>query len=483
MKARSGIVGHYDGIVQTEAARKRLHRALRELPAFLSAAGRADVLVRLDASERNRGVLEQQVERFKRENALLRNSLRYLPVMAGELDADAAPGVNLDALRTAAAAVVRDELLLQAGYDHAIAERVDRELLALTSRTLAAPTSMRESLNTLLVHAKVVRERAPIVDALTRAIVAGPAVSDTQALMAGFARHQRVATQAESEAAASEVLLVIAALLLGAASIIDRLRRSAASLREAGTKLEQAVASLRVEQEKQRELSDLKSRFVSMTSHEFRTPLSVIMSSSEMLEAYADKWSIEKKAEHFLRIRTAALGMTEMLDAILMIGRSDSGVLAFNPKPLLIEAFCVDVVEAVSHASKQPNRVQYHGPENSLPVPADESLLRHVLQNLLSNALKYSPNGREVRFDVTRENGWLVFDVRDHGIGISAEDQVHLFETFHRGSNVGSIAGTGLGLAIVKRAVELHGGTLTLHSELGVGSRFTVRIPIDGEST
>jgi len=274
------------------------------------------------------------------------------------------------------------------------------------------------------------------------------------------------------------VILGILVLLLGAASIIDHLRRSASGLRESSLQLEESAASLHAEQEKQRELSRLKSRFVSMTSHEFRTPISVIMSSAEMLEAYADKWSVQKKANHFARIRNAALQMMEMLDAILVIGRSDAGLLEFNPKPLLIEPFCVSVVEAVSLANTQSQRVRYAGTPGVLPVIADESLLRHMLENLLGNALKYSPNGGEVRLDVTRENDELVFDVRDQGIGISAEDQEHLFDTFNRGSNVGTIAGTGLGLAIVRRAVQLHGGTLSLHSEVGMGSCFTVRIPV-----
>jgi signal transduction histidine kinase len=274
------------------------------------------------------------------------------------------------------------------------------------------------------------------------------------------------------------VILGILFLLLGAASVIDHLRRSAARLRESSLQLEESAASLHAEQEKQRELSRLKSRFVSMTSHEFRTPISVIMSSAEMLEAYADKWSVQKKANHFARIRNAALQMMEMLDAILVIGRSDAGLLEFNPKPLLIEPFCVSVVEAVSLANTQSQRVHYAGTPGVLPVIADESLLRHMLENLLGNALKYSPNGGEVRLDVTRENHELVFDVRDQGIGISAEDQEHLFDTFNRGSNVGTIAGTGLGLAIVRRAVQLHGGTLSLHSEVGMGSCFTVRIPV-----
>jgi signal transduction histidine kinase len=480
MKARSAIVSHYDGIVQTEAARKRLHRALRNLPAFLSTQERGELGAQLDEAERVRRDSERQVERFKRENAVLRNSLRYLPVMATELEAR-----GLDAERSVPretiAELVRDELLLQGWSDQAVLHRVDAELSSLAGALDTAPEAERQDLRMLLTHARVVRERTPVVNNLTRAVVAGKSVGRTQALMSTFARHHRAARDRTASDSMVAFSLALLASMSGAASIIARMRRSTATLRDTAAQLERAVASLRVEQEKQRELSDLKGRFVSMTSHEFRTPLSVIISSSEMLEAYADKWPAEKKAEHFGRIRAASLGMTRMLDAILMIGRSDAGVLELNPQPLAIDRFCHDVVEAVGHATKQGARIVYRGTGSEAPVVADEALLRHVLENLLSNALKYSPEGGEIRFDALRENGELVFSVSDQGIGIPAEDQKHLFQTFHRGRNVGSISGTGLGLAIVKRAVDLHGGTLALQSEVGVGSRFTVRIPTRGE--
>jgi signal transduction histidine kinase len=196
-----------------------------------------------------------------------------------------------------------------------------------------------------------------------------------------------------------------------------------------------------------------------------------------MLEAYAERWPAEKKADHFGRIRSAALGMTRMLDAILMIGRSDAGLLKFNPGPLELDRFCNEVVDAVGDATGQRKRVIYRGPEQPERVLADETLLRHVLENLLGNALKYSQGDSAVEFEARREDGELRFEVRDRGIGISEEDQKHLFESFHRGKNVGGIKGTGLGLAIVRGAAELHGGSVAVHSQLGVGTQFTVRVP------
>jgi len=271
--------------------------------------------------------------------------------------------------------------------------------------------------------------------------------------------------------------LALCALGAGAASIIVRLRRSADRLRKTSAQLERAIESLRAEQAKQKELAELKSRFVSMASHEFRTPLSVIMSSSEMLEAYAPRWPEDKKAEHFGRIRSAALGMTRMLDAILMIGRRDVGLLKFDPRPLEIGRFCHDVLAALCDATGQRQRVVYRGPSPDERVLADEALLRQVLENLLGNALKYSASESEVELDVSRSNGELLFRVRDRGIGISEEDQKHLFESFHRGKNVGSISGTGLGLAIVRAVVEPLGGWLTISGLPNVGTTVSVYVP------
>jgi signal transduction histidine kinase len=169
--------------------------------------------------------------------------------------------------------------------------------------------------------------------------------------------------------------------------------------------------------------------------------------------------------------------MTRMLDDILTIGRHNAGALRFEPQKLPIAGFCAQVVEAVGAASGQATRIVYNGPAEREQVMADPVLLRHVLENLLSNALKYSPDGEHVELAVVREEDALRLDVSDHGIGISEEDQQHLFETFHRGKNVGEISGTGLGLAIVQGAVELHGGQVTVHSQLGAGTQFTVRIP------
>ncbi|HKP59483.1 MAG TPA: DAHL domain-containing protein [Polyangiales bacterium] len=470
LRARAGMVGHYDGIVQTQAARKRILTALSDVPEFLSDAGSAQLRHALAEAERSRVDTERLVEHFKSEHAVLRTSLRYLPLLAAEL-------AGSDGRDPVARGLVQDALLLLHSQDPAIAQRIDTSLVALERERDAAPEARRTALDALILHARTVRERTPRVYQLTASILAASSADRAQRTTDAFAAQLRVATQTAETDGLILLVLMIASGALVAANIILRMRWSAAALRRTGAELQQAVLSLRAEQAKQRELSELKTRFVSMTSHEFRTPLSVIMSSAEMLEAYADRWPAHKKAEHFERVRAAALGMTRMLESILMIGRSDAGALRCEPQPLELGSFCADVVASMTQANSDCRRIVYEGPSRPEPVCADRVLLRQVLENLLSNALKYSPDAAEVLCQVARHDGELCLRVIDHGIGISDEDQQHLFETFHRGKNVGGIAGSGLGLAVVGRAVQLHGGSVSVRSELGVGSEFTVRIP------
>jgi signal transduction histidine kinase len=463
LKARAGIVGHYDAIVQTEAARKGLQRTLFQLPRFLPAASERALRAELQAAERSREQGEHLVERFKRVNAVLRNSLRFMPVLAAELDPPAV------------AALVQDALLMQSWDDPAIGARFDRNLAALAT---GVPGASQASLETLLVHARLARRLAPQVNALTREIVALCDAAGAQASAAHFEHELQSATQRQAQDTSVMFALAVTALGLCAASVIMRLRSARDAQRHSAVQLTGALEALREEQAKQRELSELKTRFVAMTSHEFRTPLSVIVSSSDMLEAYAERWSLAKKAEHFGRIRAAAVGMTRMLDAILLIGRSDAGALQLEPRPLELARFCAEVLAAVEQANPGAAPILPQIPMAPHWVVADERMLRQVLENLLSNALKYSPDGKPVSCEVAQREDELLLRVQDHGIGIPESDQQRLFETFQRGGNVAGISGSGLGLAVVGRAVKLHGGSIAVHSELGVGSEFVVRIPL-----
>jgi signal transduction histidine kinase len=231
--------------------------------------------------------------------------------------------------------------------------------------------------------------------------------------------------------------------------------------------------------EKEKELNQLKSRFVSMTSHEFRTPLTTIMGATELLKHYSHQWNEEKKLVYFNRIHTAVNRMTQMLDDMLLLGKVEAGKWDFNPVWLNLVNFCNSVVEELQVGDTREHKVIFTVEGEATDAYIDEKLLRHILTNLLSNAIKYSPVGSDVYLFLKFLNRDVIFQVQDRGIGIPKEDQKHLFEGFYRAHNVGKISGTGLGLAIVKKAVELHKGKIKLNSEVGVGTTFTVNIPID----
>ncbi|HEY9604328.1 MAG TPA: PAS domain-containing sensor histidine kinase [Allocoleopsis sp.] len=229
--------------------------------------------------------------------------------------------------------------------------------------------------------------------------------------------------------------------------------------------------------ERERELRELKSNFISMASHEFRTPLTAIFSSSELLQYYGNNWSEDKKLKYYQRIEGAVKRMAKLLDDVLLYSKVEAGKLEFNPQPIVLEQFCQNLIEEIQLGSEEKPTITftYSGPCNN--VCLDEKILHHILNNLLTNAIKYSPQNTDVRFSCSCKNGETIFEIQDRGIGIPSEDQKRLFESFHRAKNVGSIPGTGLGLAIVQKAVELHGGTVTFTSEVGVGTMFRVTLP------
>jgi signal transduction histidine kinase len=228
---------------------------------------------------------------------------------------------------------------------------------------------------------------------------------------------------------------------------------------------------------REKELSEIKSRFVSMTSHEFRTPLAAILSSTELLADYGERLPVDEKQELTDMIKASVMRMTHMLDDILLIGRADAGRLEFSPQPLDLRAFCARILDEVAKGNEGRHQMILRHRGTVRPVNVDEKLLRHILINLVGNAAKYSPTGGLVELTATSRESDLQFEVADQGMGIPREDLPGLFETFHRGSNVGNIPGTGLGLAIVKKAVDLHGGTISVETQVGKGTRFTVTLP------
>lgn len=237
--------------------------------------------------------------------------------------------------------------------------------------------------------------------------------------------------------------------------------------------------------EKHKELGELKSRFVSMTSHEFRTPLATILSSTDLLEHYAERLPAAERAELLATIRQAVQRMTRLLDDVLLIGKAEAGRLAFRPVEVDLCALCRSAAmeaeraaprAAATHDAGTRAHVVLDLPAGELRVRADDKLLRFILGNLLSNALKYSPAGGDVVLTLRADAQALSIAVADRGIGIPPEDLPRLFEPFHRGRNVGTLPGTGLGLAIVRKAVDLHGGRIEVDSAPGA-TRFVVTLP------
>ena len=247
------------------------------------------------------------------------------------------------------------------------------------------------------------------------------------------------------------------------------------------TERRQAEQTQRQALQRQTELNAMKSGFIAMASHEFRTPLATIHGSLELLQHYEERLSVEQKDGALKKVDDAVLRMTAMLEKVLLIGSADSRQLAFEPRPLEVATFIrglVDELRSSMHTqmAKITMTLDLPGPEAMFWL--DDNLLRNILGNLLSNAVKYAREGTEVQVRVHAAEQALQISVIDQGIGIPADDLPHLFERFHRASNVGPITGTGLGLSIVKDAVTAHHGSIDVQSQIGVGSCFTVRLPI-----
>ncbi len=230
---------------------------------------------------------------------------------------------------------------------------------------------------------------------------------------------------------------------------------------------------------RQRELNGLRSRFVSMTSHEFRTPLASILSSAELLKDYGDRLPAEDKAQIFQTIESSVQRMTGMLERVLQIGRAEARMLDFKPLSIDLVVLCRALVqEVLTEHPAAADRIAVEFPPAPIVGRFDEKLLRHIVVNLLSNAIKYSPGGGAVGLRLAALAGHCTLEVSDQGIGVPETEIAHLFESFHRASNVGSIQGTGLGLAIVKNSVDLHGGEVRVRSDPQRGTVFTVRLPV-----
>ncbi|NEO25669.1 MAG: hybrid sensor histidine kinase/response regulator [Kamptonema sp. SIO4C4] len=227
--------------------------------------------------------------------------------------------------------------------------------------------------------------------------------------------------------------------------------------------------------QKERELNELKSRFVATVSHEFRTPLSTILFSAGLLEKYGEQWDSKKRNTHLQRIQNNVQQIANLLEDILLVSKVEENELEFKLSPINIRQFCQNLLDKIQKKQKKEINLELE----KIPQEArlDGKLLDLILGNLLKNSIKYSAD-QPVTLRCQGKDSQITFQVQDQGIGIPDCDRDHIFDLFHRGKNVGTISGTGLGLAIVKRSVELHQGTIEVSSEEGKGTTFSVTLPI-----
>ena len=244
-------------------------------------------------------------------------------------------------------------------------------------------------------------------------------------------------------------------------------------LQQTLTELEVSKNELQKALSKEKELGDLKTRFVSMASHEFRTPLSTILSSASLVSKYITEEEQEKRDKHISRIKSAVNNLTEILNDFLSIGKIEDGNMVAHFSIFNVKELLTSICNELTGITKPGQEIIYlHQGEQNITL--DPSLLRNVMINLLSNAIKFSPENSKIQVDSESINGEIIIRVKDSGIGISTEDKQHLFERFFRGTNVINIQGTGLGLHIVEKYVELMDGKIDLTSELEKGTTFRV---------
>jgi signal transduction histidine kinase len=224
------------------------------------------------------------------------------------------------------------------------------------------------------------------------------------------------------------------------------------------------------------ELNELKLQFFSMLSHEFRTPLSLITGSAQLLKESLKPVTEPSKLKNLSRIQASAKLMNQQLNDLLMVARADAGKMEFNPVSLEMQTFCLNLIEDFQTFGETQRVIQFSKRGQSAHSMVDEKLLYSILSNLLSNALKYSDPQSTVYFLMICEPYAVTFEIQDEGVGIALEDQQNLYSLFSRGKNVQETSGSGLGLAVAKRCVDLHQGKISVESQMDVGTKVTVKL-------
>jgi signal transduction histidine kinase len=250
-------------------------------------------------------------------------------------------------------------------------------------------------------------------------------------------------------------------------------------LRRMQRKLEETAEAAFIALEKEKELNRLKSEFTSMISHDFRNPLTSIQGFTGLLELSNENLSEETIKYYTNKINQAVDKLLLLLDDILLIGSMETRKISYTPRKINLHNFCQELITNLQLGIGSQHQILYSCSVQYIQVELDVMLLDSILNNLLTNAIKYSPSGTEINFDVEYKKNHIVFCIKDNGIGIPVANYNNLFQPFYRCNNVGKIKGTGLGLAIVKRCVEAHKGNIYWQSEEGKGTTFTVAIPIE----
>ncbi len=260
------------------------------------------------------------------------------------------------------------------------------------------------------------------------------------------------------------------------AELEERVEQRTRELATAIERVEQSQEEVIRALKKERELNNMKSQFVTIASHEFRTPLATILSSASLIGRYTKTEEEDKRHKHVQRIKSTVTNLTEILNDFLSIGKLEEGRVKSVPVLTTLPAFCESLIEEIKGLCKDEQQIhfQYTGIQE---VWLDKQLLRNVLFNLLSNAIKYSEPGKSIFLNVQSTQQMVRVEIEDQGIGIPEQDQQHIFDRFFRAHNAGNAQGTGLGLNIVQNYIELMGGTVQFKSEVGKGTVFDIQVP------
>jgi len=271
----------------------------------------------------------------------------------------------------------------------------------------------------------------------------------------------------------SELQILTTTLKTANSHLEERVKERAMVLEGALVKLKKSESELQKSLEYEKELNELKTRFVSTASHEFRTPLATILSSLSLVSKYGEQNEKEKQKRHIDRIKSSVMHLTDILNDVLSLSKLEEGAIAASFEKFPVQDLVTDLVREMQLIAKLNQKINYHH-VGKTEIFLDKKTLRHILLNLIANAIKFSEENNNINVVTEVKDSFFTLRVQDSGIGIPAEDQKHLFERFFRGNNVSAIQGTGLGLNIVAKYVELMNGRINFISELGKGTTFNI---------